>query len=287
MLRKIIRKCRSVVSGVEKKHIPIVRLEGVIGGKGYGKKGLTLDTIKSGLKEAFTFDKKSKEVILIINSPGGSPSQSSLIFKYINHLKATEKKEVLVFVEDVAASGGYYIACAGNSIFADDHSVTGSIGVVSGGFGFVDAIKKLGIERRVHTSGENKSMLDPFSPEKEEDIEHLKSIQSDIHSVFKDVVLKARGDKLVNPQENEIFTGKFWAANKAKELGLIDDIITLEEVLSERYGEDYRLFNIEMDKRSFFEKKFGVFASDLVGAIAISIENKMSAQSFSKVLMKL
>ena len=166
MLRKIVRKCRSVISGVERKHIPVVRLEGIIGGKGYGKKGLTLDTIKGGLSEAFKFDKKSKEVILIINSPGGSPSQSSLIYKYINHLKEKEQKEVIVFVEDVAASGGYYIACAGNSIFADDHSVTGSIGVVSGGFGFVDAIKKLGVERRVHTSGENKSMLDPFHQKK-------------------------------------------------------------------------------------------------------------------------
>ena len=286
MLRKIIRKYRSIVSGVEKKHIPIVRLEGIIGGKGYGKKGLTLDTIKSGLNDAFKFDKKSKEVILIINSPGGSPSQSSLIFKYITHLKEKENKDVLVFVEDVAASGGYYIACAGNSIFADDHSITGSIGVVSGGFGFVDAIKKLGVERRVHTSGENKSMLDPFSPEQEEDIAHLKSIQSEIHSVFKDVVLKARGDKLITPQENEIFTGKFWAANKAKELGLIDDITTLEEVLTERYGEDYRLFNIEMDKRSFFEKKFGMFASELVCTLTATIENKLSHSSLNKFLLK-
>ena len=286
MLRKIIRKCRSVVSGVEKKHIPVVRLEGVIGGKGYGKKGLTLDTIKSGLKDAFTFDQKSKEVILIINSPGGSPSQSSLIFKYISHLKEKENKEVLVFVEDVAASGGYYIACSGNSIFADDHSVTGSIGVVSGGFGFVDAIKKLGVERRVHTSGENKSMLDPFSPEKDEDIEHLKSIQSEIHSVFKDVVLKARGDKLVDPQENEIFTGKFWAANKAKKLGLIDNIITIEEVLHERYGDDYRLFNIEMDKRSFFEKKFGVFASEFMTSLFGTLENKLAQNAFNKFMLK-
>ncbi|MEM6603936.1 MAG: S49 family peptidase, partial [Pseudomonadota bacterium] len=212
MLRVVIRKIRSMISGIERAHIPVLRLEGVIGGKGYGKKGLCLDSIKKGLEEAFDFDKKSKLVILVINSPGGSPAQSSLIYKYLCHLKKKYEKKLIVLVEDVAASGGYYIACAADEIYADDHSITGSIGVVSSGFGFVKAIDKIGIERRVHTSGENKSILDPFSEEKAEDIAHLKAIQSDIHDVFKNVVKERRGEKLVDVEKNEIFTGKFWAA---------------------------------------------------------------------------
>jgi signal peptide peptidase SppA len=271
-IRKTLRKVKTTLSGAEKSYIPLIRLEGVIGGKGYGKKGLCLDAIKSGLNDAFAFDDTSDIVAIIINSPGGSPSQSSLIYKYLCHLKAKKNKKILAFIEDVAASGGYYIACAADEIYADNHSITGSIGVVSGGFGFTKALEKLGIERRVHTSGENKSMLDPFSPEKPDDIEHLKSIQKDIHAIFKQVVTDSRGDKLHNPQENELFTGKFWVAERAKTLGLIDDIQTIEQVMFARYGKKYKIVPMTLDKRSFFEKRFGMFASDIADNLTDNIE---------------
>lgn len=265
-MKKLFKKIKTYLSEPSKTPVPLIRLDGVIGGKGYGKKGVTLEALKPAFDEAFGED-KADIVLLVINSPGGSPAQSSLIYKYLCGLKCKQEKQLLVFIEDVAASGGYYIACAGDKIYADDHSVTGSIGVVSGGFGFVEAIKKLGVERRLYTSGTNKAMLDPFSPEKGEDIAHLKEIQADIHSVFKDVVMTARGNKLVNPDENELFSGKFWTSSKAKSFGLIDDITTIEAILFEKYGEDYKINLIDTDKRGFFERKFGLAAEHTAQAL--------------------
>lgn len=276
-----IRKIRKKFLGADHKYIPVLRLEGMIASKANSRKaGLCISAVKEALNDAFTFDDSSDKIILLINSPGGSPTQSSLIYQYLNFLKKKHKKEILVFVEDVAASGGYYIACAGDKIYADHHSIIGSIGVVSGGFGFVDAMKKLGVERRVHTSGENKSMLDPFSPEKAEDIEHLKSLQTDIHEIFKSVVKESRGDKLQSPEENELFTGKFWVSQKAKSFGLIDDIKTIEDVMSELYKDKYKLVPIETDKRGFFEKRFGL-DSDIISDAFVQVFEKLNSKKFS------
>lgn len=281
MIKKILRQAISICTGKSLSFIPVIRLEGVIGGKSYGKKGLNLDAIREGLKQAFTMDNDGEEVILILNSPGGSPAQSSLIYQYLCFLKKKYKKKILVFVEDVAASGGYYIACAGDKIYADHHSITGSIGVISGGFGFVNAIEKLGIERRVYTSGENKSTLDPFQPENPDDIAHLKEIQTEIHGAFKKVVTDTRGESLKDPEENEIFTGKFWASEKAKEIGLIDDVTTIEAVMTEKYDEDYRLVKIDTDKRSFLEKKFGGIAHHIGKAFSQGIINHIQEETHS------
>ena len=157
------------------------------------------------LKKAFSF-KKIKHVAISINSPGGSPVQSHLIYSYIKQLAKEKKVKVIIFAEDVAASGGYLISCAGDEIYANSSSIIGSIGVISASFGFKDLIKKIGIERRVYTAGKNKSTLDPFVDEKEEDVKRLKSIQLELHADFIKVVKTSRGSKLKEPEKNNIFT---------------------------------------------------------------------------------
>jgi len=179
-------------------------------------------------------------VAILINSPGGSPVQSHLIFKRIRQLARELDKRVYVFCEDVAASGGYFLALAGDEIYADPSSIVGSIGVISAGFGFDKAIEKLGIERRVYTSGGTKSILDPFKPEKAEDIERLKSIQRDVHESFIAIVKERRGARLTAPDE-ELFSGAFWAGPKAVQLGLIDGIADVRSKMRDLHGEKVRL----------------------------------------------
>ncbi len=265
MLKKIKKAIQAYLPNSGKEQIPVIRLEGVIGSvKSLGKKGISLETVKKALQEAFD-DERVNVVALVINSPGGSPVQSSLIYKYICHLKKQKNKKVIAFVEDVAASGGYYIACCADEIYSDNHSIIGSIGVVSGGFGFTEAIKKIGVERRIYTSGESKAMLDPFLPENPEHIGHLKTLQEEVHQGFKDVVIDSRKDKLQNHQENEIFTGKFWSGKTALSLGLIDGIDSLTDKMFALYGDDYKLIPIETDKKGFLEKFAGIHA-ETVGA---------------------
>ncbi|MCK7610800.1 S49 family peptidase [Roseibium sediminicola] len=218
----------------DKTIIPVVRLQGAIGGGGPIKSGLSLATAAIPLEKAFAI-KKAPAVALIINSPGGSPVQSRLIFKRIRDLAKEKEKDVLVFVEDVAASGGYMIAVAGDEIFVDPSSIVGSIGVVAAGFGFTEMIKKIGVDRRVYTAGEKKVILDPFQPEVEEDIEYLKSLQLDIHETFIDLVKSRRGDVLAD--DPDLFSGKFWTGRTAIQLGLVDAIGDLRGVLKERYGD--------------------------------------------------
>lgn len=214
--------------------VPVVRLTGVIGRGGLNRSGISLAAVNGSLERAFKI-KKAAAVAIIINSPGGSPVQSALIFNRIRQLAEAHNRKVYVFAEDVAASGGYYIAVAGDEIYVDPSSIIGSIGVVSAGFGFVGALEKLGIERRVYTAGLNKATLDPFQPEKPEDIDHLKSIQLEVHDTFKNVVRSRRGARLKAP-DDELFDGRFWAGERAVALGLVDGIGDIFSVLAEKLG---------------------------------------------------
>lgn len=242
--------------------IPVVRMSGAIaaGGSGF-RQPLSLASTAPPLEKAFRI-KDAPAVAIVLNSPGGSPAQSNLIHERIRHLAKKKEKKVLIFVEDVAASGGYMIACAGDEIIADTYSIIGSIGVVAAGFGFTGAIEKLGVERRVYTSGENKMILDPFQPEKESDVERLLDIQSDIHGKFIDLVKTRRGDNL-DESNPEMFTGAFWTAGRALELGLIDKIGNMKTELEERYGDKVNIRLIDADK-SFFARRF--FGSEMPSA---------------------
>jgi serine protease SohB len=218
--------------------VPVVRLSGVIGFTTPLRPGLTLAGVAPVLDRAFKL-RGARAVALIVNSPGGSAVQSHLIYSRICLLSAEAKLPVIAFVEDVAASGGYMIACAGHEIVCDPSSIVGSIGVVGASFGFDQAIRKLGIERRVYTSGEHKLMLDPFQPEKPEDVAHLKTIQREIHNNFIALVKGARGPRLTGP-ENILFSGEYWTATTALGFGLVDRLGDIRSVLRERFGEDVK-----------------------------------------------
>ena len=233
--------------------IPTLRLSGVIGQTGMIRTGLTLQGIDKLIDKLFS-DKKSPAVALIINSPGGSPTQSSLIADSIISKAKKKKKKVFAFVEDVAASGGYWLACAADEIYIDQNSIVGSIGVISPGFGFVNLLKKVGIERRVYTSGKSKSFLDPFKTAKPEDIKKLKNIQEQIHENFISYVRSRRGKKLIKTKDKEIFSGLFWVGQKVVELGLADGIGNLNATLKNKFGEKTKIKMIE-PKRSFIQKK--------------------------------
>jgi signal peptide peptidase SppA len=216
--------------------IAVVKLTGVIGASSSFQRGLNLQSIETSLESAFS-NKKTTAVALIVNSPGGSPVQADLIQKRIRDLSAENQKPIFVFCEDVAASGGYWIALAGNEIYANASSIIGSIGVVSAGFGFEEAINKLGIQRRIYSTGPNKGMLDPFQAEDPKHVERLRSLQEEIFTLFQEWVLSRRGSKLKGDHE-ELFSGAFWTGIKAKELGLIDGLGDLREVMRDRFGED-------------------------------------------------
>ena len=258
--------------------IPHVRLTGVIGAAGRFKQGIDLAGQREILKKAFSF-KKIKYVAISINSPGGSPVQSHLIFSYIRQLADKKKIKVLIFAEDVAASGGYLISCAGDEIYANSSSIIGSIGVISASFGFKDLIKKIGIERRVYTAGKNKSTLDPFVEEKEEDIKRLKSIQLELHADFIKVVETSRGSKIKDAEKNNIFTGEFWTGASALKLGLIDGIGNTDQILKEKFGEKVIIKNLEKQK-SFIAKKLSSSLQDPLSSFTNSIEEKSMWQKF-------
>ena len=230
----------------KKKIVAHVKLNGVIGNAGKFKQGIDFAGQEEIIEKAFSL-KKSKVVAITINSPGGSPVQSHLIYKFIRAQAKKNKKKVIVFAEDVAASGGYLIACAGDEIYANSSSIIGSIGVIYSSFGFTELIKKIGVERRVHTAGKNKSTLDPFLEEKSEDIERLKAIQLELHKDFIKVVEESRGNKL-KKSEIELFSGEFWSGSKAKDLGLIDSVGNANEVLKEKFGEDVVIKKFEKSK---------------------------------------
>lgn len=215
--------------------VPVVRLSGVIGAVTPLRPGMTLSGVAKMLERAFG-TRNAKAVALVINSPGGSPVQSRQIYLRIRQLAAEKKLPVLVFAEDVAASGGYMIACAGDEIYCDPSSILGSIGVVGGSFGFQEAIKKIGVERRLYTAGSHKAMLDPFLPENPDDVARLKAIQREIHTTFINLVKQSRGSRL-KAADDVLFTGEYWAGETAIGLGLADGIGDLRSTLRARYGE--------------------------------------------------
>jgi signal peptide peptidase SppA len=257
--------------------VPVLRFTGPIGMATPLRAGISLAAYAGAIEKAFELS-KLPSVAVLINSPGGSPVQSNLIFKRIRQLAEEKNKRVYVFCEDVAASGGYFLAIAGDEIYADPSSIVGSIGVISSSFGFVDAIDKLGIERRVYTAGLNKSTLDPFLPEKAEDVARLKALQLDVHDVFIGLVKERRLGKLKAP-DAELFSGAFWTGGKALEFGLIDGIADVRSKMQELHGVKVRLKVVEPDKPGLlgrFRKLSSslpldggglAFASDLVSVI--------------------
>ncbi|WP_420408542.1 S49 family peptidase [Hoeflea sp.] len=246
--------------------IPVVRLNGAImsGGNQF-RPNLNMATAAPLLARAFS-DKQAPAVAIMVNSPGGSPVQARLIYRRIRDLAEEKNKKVLMFVEDVAASGGYMIACAGDEIIADPSSVVGSIGVISAGFGFTGLIDKIGVERRVYTAGQNKSLLDPFKPENPEDVAYLKELQLEIHKVFIDLVKASRGERLKD--DPDLFTGRFWTGQRGKDLGLVDELGDLHAVLRARYGDKVKPRLIAPQRGLFGRKVPGVATGLAAGALA-------------------
>jgi len=243
--------------------VPVVRLSGVIAASGLlGSRGLSIESVAPLLARAFA-QRGAKAVAIAINSPGGSPVQSALIAQRIRLLAREKKLPVIAFVEDVAASGGYWLACAADEIIADPASIVGSIGVISAGFGFQDLIARIGVERRVHTSGDHKSTLDPFRPENPDDVERLKRLQTEIHDGFKDWVRERRSGRLKG-DDATLFTGEFWTGKRGLELGLVDSMGELRAVLQQRYGAKVHLPVIQARKRLL--SRFGL-GSSLGGSI--------------------
>jgi serine protease SohB len=252
--------------------VPVVRLTGVIGLSTPLKPGLTIGSVSRALDRAFAMT-RIRAVALAINSPGGSAVQSHLIYRRIRALADEKKVPVIAFVEDVAASGGYMLACAADEIVCDASSIVGSIGVIGGSFGFDKLLEKVGIERRLYTSGERKAMLDPFLPEKPGDVERLKAIQHEIHEIFIALVKGRRGDKL-NSRESALFTGEYWTGLRGRELGLVDSIGDLRGVLRERYGDKVRTPLIA--ERGFFGRRLpGVGRSDSGLEVAPSLADDL------------
>jgi serine protease SohB len=256
--------------------VPVVRLSGVIGISTPLKPGLTVGSVAKSLDRAFNAS-KARAVALAINSPGGSAAQSHLIHRRIRQLASEKQIPVIAFIEDVGASGGYMIACAADEIVCDGSSIVGSIGVVGGSFGFHKLLEKIGVERRLYTSGEHKAMLDPFLPENPEDVKRLKALQSEIHENFIALVKERRGDKLSGP-ENVLFSGEYWTGNRAKELGLVDSIGDLRAVLRERFGDTVQTPLIA-DRGLFGRRSSGVVASltgetDLAGDMVSALEER-------------
>ena len=233
----------------EKAVVAVLRLHGVIAPSSGGvRRSLNLESLETQLKKAFSIS-GIKAVALVINSPGGSPVQSQLIADRIRQLADKKQVPVMAFCEDAAASGGYWLACAADEIYASPASIIGSIGVVSSGFGFPELMAKMGVERRIYTAGTSKAMLDPFQPEKPDDVAHLKSLQAALHDEFTAYVKGRRGVRLTGA-DDVLFSGAFWSGTQALELGLIDQIGVLNQVLVQKFGDDMRLVMLS-SKRKF------------------------------------
>lgn len=243
----LIRRIMTALGRKPAPTVSVLRLSGVIGAGGALRPGITLAALAPAIQRAFSVPGQ-QAVALQVNSPGGSPVQSALVAGRIRQLADEKKVPVFAFAEDVAASGGYWLACAADEIYADPSSIIGSIGVVSAGFGFQDLIARYGIERRVHTSGTRKAMLDPFQPERDEDIVRLKAIQAEIHDAFKAMVRGRRGDRLKGTDE-DLFSGEFWTGAKALDLGLVDGLGDLRSVMRDRFGEKVNLRLVHGERR--------------------------------------
>lgn len=242
--------------------VPVVRLSGPIGMNMPLVSSMSLVSVSKQLDKAFAY-KKAAAVALVVNSPGGAPTQSHLIHQRIRQLAEKNKKKVIIFVEDVAASGGYMIACAGDEIVADNYSIVGSIGVVSASFGFEKMLKKLGIERRVYTAGDSKRQLDAFLPEKPEDIRRLKALQETIHADFIALVKRSRGKRLKGTDKT-LFNGEYWLAEQAMQHGLIDGIGDLRGTLQKRFGKNV-LTPLIAPPSGFFARRIPGMSGTILG----------------------
>jgi signal peptide peptidase SppA len=258
--------------------VPVVRLAGMIaapGGAPFRSAGLSLEGVETALAKAFRVERASA-VAIVVNSPGGAAVQSHLIFKRIRALAEEKKKRVIVVVEDVAASGGYMIAAAGDEIIVDAASIVGSIGVVSAGFGFTGLIEKIGVERRVHTAGQSKAMLDPFRPERAEDVARLTALQGDVHADFIALVKQRRPMLIDDP---DLFSGAFWSGKRAVEMGLADRVGDLRQVLRERFGPEVRVLRIPTGKKGW-RQRLGLTSAaspaTMVADVLTAIEERSS-----------
>jgi signal peptide peptidase SppA len=270
--------CRS-----KKTIIAAVNLSGVIGRESKVNHGINSDNCYPLLKKAFNI-KNVKAVALNINSPGGSPVQSELIYNQIRQLSESKKIPAYTFAQDLAASGGYWLLCAGDEMYAHNASIVGSIGVIFSSFGFVELIKKAGVTRRVYTEGKNKAVIDPFLEENEENIKILKDVQRDIFEGFKDLVKSRRSGKL-KADEDQLFTGSFWSGKKALELGLIDGIADMRTKMIEKFGDKTEIIFITTKKgllKSLFSEKISIVISDLVEILLSKFEEKIQFNKFGK-----
>lgn len=263
--------------------VAVIPLKGIIGNLGkWRNKGLVIDEMGATIEAAFNcFGVKA--VALAINSPGGSPVQSAFIYEAILHHADKKDIPVYTFAEDVCASGGYWLACAGDEIYAHPASIVGSIGVVSAGFGFPEFIDRHGIERRVYTQGENKSMLDPFQPEKQEDIDRLLSVQRDVHESFKDLVISRR-QKRLNADADELFSGAFWSGKQAMDMGLVDGLGSVQQVMREKFGENVKLVQFTPKKglAGLFSSKMNLGGVHWTQSLISAVEERLHWQRFGQ-----
>jgi signal peptide peptidase SppA len=291
VLNNLPDRVRAFIPGLRSRiapPVPVVRLSGTIGRVGRLRSGITLGVVAPMLNRAFSV-RAAPAVAIVVDSPGGSPVQSHLIYRRIRALAEEKEKRVLVFVEDVAASGGYMIACAGDEIIVDPSSIVGSIGVVTATFGFVEALAKVGVERRVYTAGDSKVILDPFQPEKPEDVARLRAIQDEIHDLFIDIVRARRGEVLAdNP---DLFSGMFWSGKAAVSLGLADRTGDIRSVLRERYGEKVRVRLIQPERSLFGWRPVGIgerlgerLAERLGGRIGAGLAEAILAEAEERAL---
>ena len=262
----------------DKRTVSHIRLSGVIGNVGKFKQGIDFSSQQEIIKKAFSVE-KIEALAISINSPGGSPVQSHLIYSYVRKMAKEKNVKVLVVAEDVAASGGYLIACAGDEIYANSSSIIGSIGVIYSSFGLQELIKKAGIQRRIYTAGKNKSTLDPFVDEKKEDIERLKKIQLDLHADFIKVVEESRSSKLKKKKNTDLFTGEFWSGSKSKELGLIDGLGNADEILKEKFGEDVVIKKFEKPK-GWLSKKISGSSENQIETLVQLLEERSIWQKY-------
>jgi len=249
LLNSVTKFCKDQVDDFTNKHpkVPVIRFSGIIADTAYKKQGISHARYSKAIEKAFG-KSGAVAVALVINSPGGSAAQCSLIAGLIRQLSEEKSVPVYAFVEDIAASGGYWLACAGDEIHAQETSIVGSVGVISASFGFEDFIEKHGVHRRLHTSGAEKSFLDPFVPERKEDVARLDTIQRDIHASFKDWVKQRRGEKLKGTDKT-LFEGQFWTANPAVEKGLIDGISDMRSFMREKFGDEVKFSEASPEKR--------------------------------------
>ena len=270
----------------KKKTIAIIKLSGIISSESRlgGRGSLNLNDLSDSITKAFSL-KKVKAIVLLVNSPGGSPVQSALIANRIRDLAKEKEVPVYCFIEDLAASGGYWLSCAADKIYAMESSIIGSIGVISSGFGAVEALKKIGIERRVYSEGKNKGLLDPFLPEKKEDINQIKTIQKDLHNQFINWVKKRRGKRL-KAKDTVLFNAGIWSGVKSKELGLIDGIGDYYTIMRATFGDDIKFKDFSKKtswiKQRFFSSKLNSFnEASIIEALIDKVEEKIIWSKYS------